>query len=210
MKKFRLLITTIALSTMMSVTALAGEWKQDSKGWWYQNNDESYPVNCWQEINGKQYYFNDSGYLLTNTTTPDGKQVNSNGELVSSLFDLNLSKCHVTYLKYEISTDSDGVPCLILYYNFTNTSSESQIVPFVTYIKAYQNGKECDLAFLKEINQELENYGTSILPNTTLTIAETFKISDKSPVTLYIYDMNLVKNGSANGYQPTVITLNLQ
>lgn len=210
MKKLRLLITTIALSTIMSVTALAGEWKQDSKGWWYQNNDESYPVNCWQEINGKQYYFNDSGYLLTNTTTPDGKQVNSNGELVSSLFDLNLSKCHVTYAKYEISTDSDGVPCLILYYNFTNTSSEFQIVPFVTYIEAYQNGKECDLAFLKEINQELENYGTSISPNTTLTIAETFKISDKSPITLYIYDMNLIKNGSANGYQPTIVTLNLQ
>lgn len=210
MKKLRLLITTIALSTMMSVTALAGEWKQDSKGWWYQNNDESYPVNCWQEINGKQYYFNDSGYLLTNTTTPDGKQVNSNGELVSSLFDINLSKCHITYAKYEISTDSDGVPCLILYYNFMNTSSETQIVPFVTYIEAYQNGKECDLAFLNEINQELENYGTSISPNTTLTIAQSFKINDKSPITLYIYDMNLINIGSANGYQPTVVTLNLQ
>lgn len=91
-----------------------------------------------------------------------------------------------------------------------NTSSENQIVPFVTYIEAYQNGKECDLAFLKEINQELENYGTSISPNTTLTIAQSFKINDKSPITLYIYDMNLINNGSANGYQPTVVTLNLQ
>lgn len=210
MKKLRLLITTIALSTIMSVTALAGEWKQDTVGWWYQNDNGSYPSNSWQEINGKQYYFNKSGYLLTNTTTPDGKQVNSNGELVSPLFDLNLSKCHVTYAKYELSTDSDGDPCLVLYYNFTNTSSEPQIVSFITYIEAYQNDKQCDLAFPTELNQEYENYATSISPNTTLTVAESFKIKDKSPITLYIYDMNLIKNGSAKGYQPTVVTLNLQ
>ena len=36
----------------------------------------------WQQIGGKWYYFNTSGALLTNTTTPDGYTVNVNGEWV--------------------------------------------------------------------------------------------------------------------------------
>ena len=36
----------------------------------------------WQQIGGKWYYFNTSGALLTNTTTPDGYTVNANGEWV--------------------------------------------------------------------------------------------------------------------------------
>ncbi|WP_312502933.1 hypothetical protein [Lacrimispora sp.] len=54
-------------------------WKQDSIGWWYQNADGSYPKSAWQLINGKYYYFNGDGYMLSNTTTPDGYKVNSSG-----------------------------------------------------------------------------------------------------------------------------------
>ena len=63
MRKTKILIASIVLSVMMSTVALAGEWKQDAKGWWFQNDDGSFPVNSWQDINGKQYYFNESGYM---------------------------------------------------------------------------------------------------------------------------------------------------
>ena len=39
----------------------AAEWKQDNSGWWYQNDDGSYPINTWKEIDGKQYYFGNDG-----------------------------------------------------------------------------------------------------------------------------------------------------
>lgn len=31
---------------------LEGQWKWDSKGWWYQNPDGTYPVNTWKQIDG--------------------------------------------------------------------------------------------------------------------------------------------------------------
>lgn len=54
-------------------------WVQDATGWWYRNADGSYPVNTWKEIGGKQYYFDDNGYMLHDTTTPDGYLVGSDG-----------------------------------------------------------------------------------------------------------------------------------
>lgn len=41
-------------------------WHSNSKGWWYQNSDGSYPANKWQKINEKWYFFNEDGYCLIN------------------------------------------------------------------------------------------------------------------------------------------------
>lgn len=40
-------------------------WQRDSHGWWYRNNDGSFPTNKWQKIYGVWYYFNGSGYAVT-------------------------------------------------------------------------------------------------------------------------------------------------
>lgn len=37
-------------------------WNQTQYGWWYQNEDGTYPVNCWQQIDSKRYWFNEDGY----------------------------------------------------------------------------------------------------------------------------------------------------
>lgn len=91
------------LSVLSSMTAFAGQWiygndgewtyldfgwKQDSTGWWYQNEDGSYPISTWKWIdedgnnNGDgelaSYYFDANGYLVTNTTI-DGYTVNADG-----------------------------------------------------------------------------------------------------------------------------------
>ena len=85
MKKTRLVVATIALTLGMSFSALAGQWKQDSTGWWWMNSDGSYPTNGWRWIDGNGdgifecYYFDSNGYLLTRTVTPDGYTVDSNG-----------------------------------------------------------------------------------------------------------------------------------
>ena len=77
------LVTAMTLSA--SLTALAGTWKQDHIGWWWQEDNGSYPVSTWQWIDGNNdgiaecYYFDNLGYCLLNTTTPDGYTVNADG-----------------------------------------------------------------------------------------------------------------------------------
>lgn len=84
MKRVKLVLTALAATIAMNFTAYAGQWQQDSTGWWYQNDDESYPAGQWKEIEGKHYYFGADGYMLSNTTTPDGYQVGADGAWVDS------------------------------------------------------------------------------------------------------------------------------
>jgi FOG: Glucan-binding domain (YG repeat) len=58
-----LLIATLSLSATKPVEA--GTWRQDAKGWWYQNDNNSYPRSSWQLIGGQWYYFNATGYMAT-------------------------------------------------------------------------------------------------------------------------------------------------
>lgn len=84
MKKAKLITATLFATALMSFSAYAGQWQQDSMGWWYQNDDGSYPASEWKEIDGKQYYFGADGYMLSNTTTPDGYQVGADGAWIEN------------------------------------------------------------------------------------------------------------------------------
>ena len=65
MKKLRLYVAIMAASLAMSITAFAGQWKQDNVGWWYQNDDGSYPASVIKQIDGPWYYFDGTGYMKT-------------------------------------------------------------------------------------------------------------------------------------------------
>ena len=49
----------------------AGEWKKDSKGWWFRRNNGSFPFNKWEKIAGVWYYFNSEGYCLSSEWLKD-------------------------------------------------------------------------------------------------------------------------------------------
>lgn len=117
MKKVRLILTSAIMAASMSMTALAGQWKSDSNGWWYQNDDGSYPVNQWKEIDGKEYYFGEDGYMLANTTTPDGYQVDENGMLKNSSYHIGrYDNIADDKLQFDYMGELVEVPCKI-YYN---------------------------------------------------------------------------------------------
>ena len=44
-------------------TGTTGTWKKDSKGWWYEYSNGSYPASKWEKIGGQWYYFKSSGYM---------------------------------------------------------------------------------------------------------------------------------------------------
>ena len=71
-------------NTSETQTAVSEGWKKDDQGWWYQNADGSYPTNAWKEIDGRHYYFGADGYMLHDTTTPDGYQVGADGAWIQT------------------------------------------------------------------------------------------------------------------------------
>lgn len=84
-KKFMTLALTAAMAASMGMTAFAGQWVQNTTGWWWQEDNGSYPVSQWKWLDGNQdgtyecYAFDSNGYMYANTTTPDGYTVNADG-----------------------------------------------------------------------------------------------------------------------------------
>lgn len=68
-------------TTSTQSTEKAATWASDSKGWWIQYSDGTYLTNGWYQspVSGLYYYMGADGYMLTNTTTPDGYYVNADG-----------------------------------------------------------------------------------------------------------------------------------
>ncbi|MFR3808922.1 MAG: hypothetical protein ACLTX3_08230 [Lachnospiraceae bacterium] len=40
-------------------------WVKDGKGWWYQEDNGSWPANQWKQVNGQWYWFDSNGYMAT-------------------------------------------------------------------------------------------------------------------------------------------------
>lgn len=60
-----LLATTCISATVLPQTVSAASWKKDSAGWWYQEDNGKYPMNCWKFLNGQWYWFDSNGYMVT-------------------------------------------------------------------------------------------------------------------------------------------------
>ena len=71
---------TDAANTTQASNA-AATWANNDKGWWIQYADGTYLTNEWYQspTSGLWYYMGADGYMLTNTTTPDGYKVNAEG-----------------------------------------------------------------------------------------------------------------------------------
>lgn len=86
------LLTAVLAATMaltMSMTALAGQWTNDSIGWHYDKTGYgNFAANEWLWIDGnndgiaESYCFDGTSFMYANTITPDGYTVNENGAWV--------------------------------------------------------------------------------------------------------------------------------
>ena len=61
---------------------MAEGWVKDGNTWYYLQPGSGKMVTGWNLINGKYYYFDASGAMLANTTTPDGYKVDASGAWV--------------------------------------------------------------------------------------------------------------------------------
>lgn len=100
----------------------------------------------------------------------------------------------VEYTRHEVSTDWEGNPCLIYYYNFTNKSDEATSALVATYFQCFQNGVECETTFLEGENENYNNSSKDIQKDITLEVCDIFKLGDMSEVTIEASDWTSFSN----------------
>lgn len=148
MKGIYALVMGIAIALVSTFAACAGTWQKDAKGWWYQNEDGSYARSQWIEDRGKWYYFNSKGYMLSDTTTPDGYQVGSDGALINEVEQASASGqtikgvtiaptgCRIESYKYSKSYDRK----LVMSYKITNASDSAYGYAFAGWSATLADG----------------------------------------------------------------------
>ncbi|MBQ4522479.1 MAG: hypothetical protein IJA10_05935 [Lachnospiraceae bacterium] len=67
LKKISKMIVITVLASLLTtpICVQAADWYKDNTGWWWQEDDGSYPVSKWEKIGGKWYHFNAVGYMDT-------------------------------------------------------------------------------------------------------------------------------------------------
>lgn len=72
-------MTAAILALASCTTAYAGVWKHDEQGHFYEAEDGISRRDSWDKIDGKYYYFDKNGYLLSDTFTPLGYHIAKDG-----------------------------------------------------------------------------------------------------------------------------------
>ena len=91
----------------------------------------------------------------------------------------------VRFKQFAISNDYGGNPCLMIYYDYTN-SGDSQSSAFVDFtLQASQNGESLEGTYPEANDDAVDNYMNTIDPGKTVTVCQVFLLKDTtSDVTL--------------------------
>ena len=76
MRKIKLMKTVLAATLAVMTLAQqvsAANWVHNNTGWWWQEDNGSYPANKWKQINGKWYWFDGNGYMATGWRSIGGR-----------------------------------------------------------------------------------------------------------------------------------------
>lgn len=212
-KVLHLLATTVILMVLFVSTALAAGWAQgqgvNAGRWWYDLDNGQYhaasaSATGWQWLDGNMdgiaecYAFDQEGWLYTDTTTPDGHQVNADGAwTVDGVVQKQAVSAGETN---EENTVTDGSRILIAYFSHTGTTRRAanliqantggtlfEILPQEAYPSSYdattaRAQREINAGTLPAIQSGVENLddydvvfiGYPIWWNTTPPVVNTF------------------------------------
>lgn len=102
------------------------------------------------------------------------------------IIDVDVSDCHVKYIKHEIVENMAGEKCLAVYYEFTNNSDESKSFMLTITDKAFQDGVQLESS-LFHVNDDSKTSDVEIKPGVTVTVCSGFVLrSEESDVELEV------------------------
>ena len=96
------------------------------------------------------------------------------------------------FLRHELTTDFEGNPAIWIYSRVTNVSSETILANCIAYPALFQNGVELEIGVPNTADMEKVEYKNStkdIQPGTTIEIAQLYRLSDDSTVTVEINNL---------------------
>ena len=148
MKMTAALSAALMMSVMAAIPGFAAGWQKNNTGWWYGTNadNSTWYANGWQWIDGNGdgfaecYYFDGNGYIATNGTTPDGYQVNADGQWMQD----GVVQTKITTTVTNASRLSSKEIVDYLHRGYVNSSSVSREDLYNWYIDTtkpeWQNG----------------------------------------------------------------------
>ena len=106
-------------------------------------------------------------------------------QTAGSSIDITTDKFSVRFKQFAVSKDYGGNPCLMIYYDYTN-SGDSQSSAFVDFtLQASQNGEFLEGTYPEANDTAVDNYMNTIDPGKTVTVCQVFLLKDTtSDVTL--------------------------
>lgn len=100
--------------------------------------------------------------------------------------DVEFDGFKIAYDGYEISKDYDGNKVIIVFFNFTNNNDEAKSPGTNCSIKAYQDGIECDDAYIFDGPEEVNNRIKDVKKGATIRYAEVYKIKSDSEIEIEV------------------------
>ena len=119
----------------------------------------------------------------TDSTEPS--DTSDSAQTAGSSIDITTDKFSVRFKQFAVSKDYGGNPCLMIYYDYTN-SGDSQSSAFVDFtLQASQNGESLEGTYPEANDTAVDNYMNTIDPGKTVTVCQVFLLKDTtSDVTL--------------------------
>ena len=111
------LIAAAGISLLFPGAARAGQWRQENvindwqsgeSSYWYQEDDGTYPADAWKWIDGRCYYFNQEGWMLSDTVTPDGYRVDAGGAWIPDLLEAYPVRIHFSTMPFHFIREKTG------------------------------------------------------------------------------------------------------
>ncbi len=117
-------------------------------------------------------------------STADSDTADSS-QAASSSIDITTDRFSVRFKQFAVSKDYGGNPCLMIYYDYTN-SGDSQSSAFVDFtLQASQNGEALEGTYPEANDTAVDNYMNTIDPGKTVTVCQVYLLKDTtSDVTL--------------------------
>ena len=110
-------LAAVSITFLFPGAAMAGQWKQENvtndwqsgeSSYWYQEDDGTYPADTWKWINGRCYYFNQAGWMLADTVTPDGYRVDASGAWVPDLLQAYPVRIRFSPMPFYFTSEETG------------------------------------------------------------------------------------------------------